>query len=151
MQLNTKYFGPIAYDPADVLQFPQGLFAFEAEKEFLLLPFADSEGALLCLQSLSTPNLAFVVMNPFSLAPSYAPALQARELRELEAERDQDLCFYTLCVVKDPISDSTVNLRCPVVINDRTHRAMQVILDTADYHMRHPLSEFQGKGAEAPC
>ena len=47
----------------------------------------------------------------------------------MEVERSEDLCFYTLCVVRSPAAESTVNLRCPVAINDRTRRAVQVILE----------------------
>lgn len=145
MQLSTKYFGQIECDEADILLFPQGLFGFEDEKQFLLLPFADSEGALLCLQSTQTPGLAFVVMNPFSLNPDYAPQLEPSDLARLSVSRSEDLCFYVLCVVKNPVSESTVNLKCPVAINDVTREAMQVILDTGNYEMRHLLAEFSTK------
>jgi len=151
MLLHTKYFGQVECDDAHLLHFERGLFGFEDEKEFCILPFEGSQGSLLCFQSVQTPQLAFVAMNPFSLKPDYAPVLSADELRELEVERSEDLCFYALCVVRSPVADSTVNLRCPVAVNDRTGRAMQVILETEDYHMRHLLSEF-GSGKEAaPC
>lgn len=151
MKLSTKYFGEIDYDESDILTFPKGLFGFEEEQAFLLLPFSESEGTLLCLQSVQTPALAFVAINPFGLDPSYAPILQPEELRALEVSDSHDLCFYTLCVVKSPVSSSTVNLKCPVAINDQTGRAMQVILDTDAYGMRHLLSEFGKKGAQETC
>ena len=66
-------------------------------------------------------------------------------------ERSEDLCFYTLCVVRSPAAESTVNLRCPVAINDQTRRAMQVILEEGGYHMHHLLSEFGRKEESAPC
>lgn len=53
-----------------------------------------------------------------------------------------------MCVVKEPVGESTVNLRCPVVVNPDLHRAMQVILDTDAYQMRHRLDEFSQKGVE---
>lgn len=151
MQLDTKYFGPIEYDETDVLHFPEGLFGFEEEKTFLLLPFEGDTGMMLCLQSVLTPQLAFIVMNPFLLKPSYAPELRPEELRLMDVPCSQELCFYVLCVVKKPVSDSTVNLRCPIVINDRTRCAVQVILETETYHMRHPLSEFGKEGAARSC
>lgn len=53
-----------------------------------------------------------------------------------------------LCVVKNPVSTSTVNMKCPVAINDETQTGAQVILDTDEYGMRHLLSEFQaGEGS----
>ena len=50
-----------------------------------------------------------------------------------------------LCVVKKPVSDSTVNLKCPVAIHPETRAARQVILETDAYEMRHPLAEFGPK------
>ncbi|MCM1440992.1 MAG: flagellar assembly protein FliW, partial [Roseburia sp.] len=86
MKLLTKYFGEIEYDAGDAIAFPAGLFGFEEEHEFLLLPFEGSAGSLLCFQSTRTPALAFVAMDPFSLQPDYRPALSGAELRELGAE-----------------------------------------------------------------
>ena len=76
MQLATKYFGEIACDEEDILHFPAGLFGFEEEQKFVLLPFAGSGGTLLCLQSVTNSALAFVVMDPFYLWAEYAPSLQ---------------------------------------------------------------------------
>lgn len=151
MNTITKYFGEIEYEQTDVLHFARGIFAFEDEHEFLLLPFADSDGALLCLQSLTTPNLAFVLMNPFSLKPDYAPVLQPEEMKALGVEDSRELCFYTMCVVKSPVAESTLNLKCPVAINDENGQAMQVILEGNEYGMRHLLSDFAAAGGEQSC
>ena len=148
MQLDTKYFGRIHYAPEDVLEFPNGLFGFEAEKQFLLLPFSGSQGNMLCLQSVSAPSPAFILMNPFSLKPDYAPELSQEELALMGVSQRYELCYYVMCVAREPVSESTVNLRCPVVVNPDLHRACQVILDTEDYHMRHRLDEFSNKGVE---
>ncbi|NCE65511.1 flagellar assembly protein FliW [Pseudoflavonifractor sp. 524-17] len=150
MKLQTKYFGEIDCEAEEFLTFPVGLFGFEEEHKFLLLPFEGSGGTLLCLQSAETPSLAFVVMDPFSLCPGYAPALQPQELKTLGVKEDGDLAFYVLCVVKTPVSDSTVNLKCPVAVNPETRVSRQVILDTDAYHMRHLLAEF-GREEDAPC
>ena len=151
MLLQTKYFGSLDCREEDAIHFPRGLFGFEEEKTFFLLPFEGSEGSLLCFQSAATPALAFVAMNPFHLKPDYTPVLAGDELHMLGVERSEDLCFYTLCVVRNPVADSTVNLRCPVAVNDHTHQALQVILETEEYQMHHPLSEFGNRGGEAPC
>ena len=149
--MQTKYFGELECPEEELIRFPRGLFGFEEERSFFLLPFQGSGGSLLCFQSARTPHLAFVAMNPFSLKPDYAPVLTAEELRELGVERSEELCFYTLCVVRSPVADSTVNLRCPVAVNDQTRRAMQVILEGGGYQMHHPLSEFGRTEEGAPC
>ena len=149
MKTKTKYFGEIEYDEEAVLTFPKGLFGFEEEQRFLLLPFSGN-GTLFSLQSLATPSLAFVVMDPFSLTGDYAPDVPDSELSVVRMEEGDPLGVYTLCVVRNPVSESTVNLKCPVVINNAKQLAVQVILEEGGYGMRHKLEEF-GKQEEKPC
>ncbi len=151
MKLQTKYFGEIEYEEEEAIHFPSGLFGFEEETRFLLLSFEGSGGSLLCLQSMVTPALAFVVMDPFALRPDYAPELQPAELKTLDVAQSQDLCYYVLCVVKNPVSDSTVNLKCPVALNPKTHVARQIILETGNYEMRHPLAQFGRREGATSC
>ncbi len=145
----TKYFGEIEYDEEAVLTFPKGLFGFEEEQRFLLLPFSGN-GTLFSLQSLTTSNLAFVVMDPFSLKGDYEPDVADGELASVRLEEGDPLSLYTLCAVRNPVSESTVNLKCPVVINNAKRLAVQVILEEGGYEMRHKLAEF-GKQGEKPC
>lgn len=148
MKLQTKYFGEIDYEPSDPIHFPAGLFGFEQEHDFLLLPFEGSHGNMLCMQSVPNPQLAFVLLDPFSLKPDYTPVLTAEELKDFSVEESGALCYYVLCAIKSPVSDSTVNLRCPIVIHPDSRVARQVILESGTYEMRHPLSEF-GPSEEA--
>ena len=147
LKLQTKYFGEIEYEAGDVIHFPEGLFGFEEEQGFLLLPF--DGGGMLCLQSVKTPALAFVALDPFALKPDYAPELERAELRQFGVTEVGALGFYVLCAVKKPVSDSTVNLKCPLVIHPETREARQVIIER--YDMRHPLAEFGRGEGEAPC
>ncbi len=145
MKLNTRLFGTVEYTENDVISFPNGLPSFETEHSFLLLPIAGSDETLFCLQSILTPALSFILMNPFHLDPSYAPELSQDERKQLQVERDQDLCFYVMCAMKHPVETSTVNLKCPIALNPDVQIASQVILDSSDLHMRHPLSDFAQK------
>ena len=147
MKLRTKYFGEIDYETKELITFPKGLFGFEEEHAFLLIPFKPGDHTLFCLQSAQTPSLAFVMMDPFSLSPDYAPVPQQVELEALEVQDCKELSYYTMCVVRNPVSESTVNLKCPVAINPHTRIAQQVILDTDEYHMRHRLEEFRSREA----
>ena len=149
LKLQTKYFGEIEYEAGDTLHFPEGLFGFEAEERFLLLPFEGSGGGMLCLQSVKTPALAFVVLDPFALNPDYAPELEPGDLRRFGVEEAGDLGFYVLCAVKNTVSASTVNLKCPLVVHPKTREARQVIMER--YEMRHPLAGFRRGEEAAPC
>lgn len=149
LKLQTKYFGEVEYEPKDIVRFPAGLFGFEEEREFLLLPFEGSGGGMLCLQSVQTPALAFVVLDPFPLFPDYAPELEEGDLRQFGVKDKGELGFYVLCAVKNPVSDSTVNLKCPLVVHPETREARQIIMER--YEMRHPLAEFRRGEEAAPC
>ena len=139
MKIQTKYFGELNIDDSTTLRFSDGLFGFEQEKEFVLLSFSEEEDFLLCLQSVKTPFLAFTLLNP---------VLLQEDLQRLGVDKSEDLCYYVLCRVENPVSKSTVNLRCPVVLNDQTRQARQVILD--EYEMRCPLSSL-GKKDDGAC
>lgn len=149
LKLQTKYFGEIDYEPEDLIHFPTGLFGFEEEQSFLILPFEGGNGNLLCMQSTATPALAFVVLNPLSLMPDYMPVLPWAELCQFGVDDVEELGYYVLCAVKNPVSASTVNLKCPVVVNPVTRMARQVIMDTERYNMQHPLAEFVREEAGA--
>ena len=146
LKLQSKYFGEIEYEAKDVIRFPAGIIGFEEEQAFLLLPFEGSGGGMLCLQSVATPALAFVVLDPFTLLPDYAPELEPADLRQFGVAEAGDLGFYA---VKNPVSASTVNLKCPLVIHPETREARQVIME--HYEMRHPLAEFSRGEGDAPC
>ena len=149
MKTKTRYFGEIDYTKEDVITLPKGLFGFEGEQSFLLIPFSDA-GTLFSFQSVKTPELAFTLMHPFSLHAGYAPVLQAEELAALQAEKSEELYYYVMCTVKEPVAECTVNMKCPLAINPDTRSGMQVILEDDAWEMRHKLSEF-GKQEDETC
>lgn len=149
MKLQTKYFGTIDYTDDELLSFSDGLYGFEEEKSFLLLPFSD-ENTLFSLQSVRTPGLAFTLMHPFSFRPSYAPVLRSEELDKLGVEKSEDLYYYVLCTVREPVRESTVNMKCPLAVNPDTRFGMQVILEGDEWGMRVQLGTPEEQGG-APC
>lgn len=151
MIYKTKYFGEIECDESKLFHFASGLPGFENETSFLLIPFEGSNGSMFSLQSTVTPTLSFIVMDPFSLDPTYEPELSASELRQLGVEKWEDLSYGVLCVSKTPASMSTVNLRCPIAIHLDTRECRQIVMDSTRYHMRHLLSEFGRQEEGSSC
>lgn len=150
MKLKTKYFGEMEYTEKEQMHLMQGLFGFEEEKDFVLIHFSDDNDDLLCLQSTKTANLAFIVMNPFSLDPEYHPLPSEQEVQKLHVESEQELYYYVICVVRDDAAATTVNLKCPILLNPKTNIGLQIILSQDEYQMRHRLSDLEAKkGKEA--
>lgn len=145
--MKTKYFGEVTFSKDEVLTFDNGMFGFEDSKKFALINFEDGKDAMVCLQSMEDEELAFVLMNPFFLMPDYKPELGDQEIRALEIdESTKGVLYYVVCVVKDNLAESTVNMRCPIAINPETKKAAQLILENNRYAFKHPLQEFATKG-----
>ena len=124
------------------IYFKEGLFGFETCKRFFPVAVEKDSDAVLILQSMEDDNISFVLMNPFILKEDYAPEIPEDELKELGEAEEKDYSWYVLCVARTPAEKSTVNLKCPIVVNTVTHRAKQVILDKREYGFRHTLGEL---------
>ena len=127
------------------IYFEEGLFGFENFKEFIPVAVEEDSDAILMLKSTEEDGPSFVLMNPFFLKEDYAPDIAQEDLNSLGEATKQDYLCYVICVARTPIETSTVNLRCPIVINTATRKGRQVILGRGEYGFRHPLAEFIGK------
>lgn len=142
MEINAKYFGQVSYDKNEAIHIINGLIGFEAYTEYLPIPFHEDNDSLISLQSLEDETLSFILMNPFGILADYSPSLSDEELKELDAEASEDLSYYVVCVMRDSVAESTVNLKAPLVVNARTRQARQIILDQSEYTFRHVLGDM---------
>lgn len=145
MKINTKYFGELSFPEEEALQFPEGLFGFEEHHNYIPIHFDDENDNLLCLQCVTEETLAFVIVNPFSICPTYQPNLSDEELAEIDATQDTPVAFFSICVVRDTLNDSTVNLRCPIVVNVEKRIAKQFILEDTSYPFKYPFNKAAQK------
>src|SRR5436305_2026405 len=79
LKCDTRYFGPLEYDPQAVLTFPQGIPAFEQQTRFLAIRQPMNE-PLVFLQSLDDPQLCFATLPAVAACPGYRLRLTAEDL-----------------------------------------------------------------------
>lgn len=137
----TKYQGEIEYAEEAVLRFASGPFGFEAETRFLLLE-VPSAHPIAFLQSLSTPELCFISLPVFVVDPNYRLVLtpEDRAALDLPAGRQPRVGEDVLCLVLVTVwqdRPTTANLMAPVVVNLRTHKAIQAIVAEGSYSHQH--------------
>ena len=125
--------------------FPEGLFGFEEYHTFIRFNIEEVIEALFYIQSEEEALMTFFLMLHLLLKADYCPRLSDADKKALGVSEEEELSYYVLCVTKEPAEESTVNLKCPIVINAATRQARQVVLEAEDYRMRHPLKEFSGK------
>lgn len=149
MTIETDYYGTIEYEEGDLITFQDGLFGFPQLHRFLPLRLSEDNDSILMLVSIEEKRVVFVVINPLFLTPDYQPTLTPEELAYLGVADVGELSCYAICVVKDNYLESTVNLKCPLLIHPDTRRAIQVIMDKSPYGYSQPLGSFAAVTGES--
>ena len=124
MTIQTDY-GMVEYQEEDLLIFRDGLFGFPQLTRYLLLRMNDEDDSILLMLSVEESKVVFVLINPFFLTPDYSPVLAPEELACLESEDSGELSYYAICVVQNDYLENTVNLKCPLVINQKTRHGIR--------------------------
>ena len=138
-KVNTLRFGEVEVAEDKVVHFADGIPAFEDEHEFVIVPY-DEESPYVFLQSLTTPDLAFLMTMPFVFFPEYEFELDDENQNKLELTSQEDMLIYTLLTINGgKVKDMTANLMAPVVVNTANMQARQVVLDRSSYTTKHRL------------
>ena len=142
MEINTELFGKIQIDEDAIIDFETGLPGFTEAKRFTLVE--DKEhltGVFCCLQSVDDPALAFTLLDIFSVMPEYNPLVDKREISDIGEYEKEDLDIYNILCMADNIVDVTVNLKAPIVVNVKTKKGKQVIVDNEEYSIKYRIFE----------
>ena len=92
------------------------------------------------MQSLTTPDLAFLMTLPFLFFPDYEFELDDATQKSLGIETEDDMTIYVLITIPGgKIEEMTANLMAPIVLGRRTMQAKQVVLDKSAYTTKHRL------------
>ena len=138
-KVNTSRFGEIEVDEGNVVQFASGIPAFEDEHEFVILPY-DQESPYYFMQSLKSPDLAFLLTNPFLFFPDYTFEIDDDTVTQLDIKNQDAVVYYAMITIPNgSIRYMTANLLAPVVLNLDNMRAKQVVLEKSNYTTKHRL------------
>lgn len=145
MDINAKYFGNISYEEGDIICIEEGLIGFSSYTKYLPISFEEENDGMISLQSLEDEGLSFILMNPFRLFPDYSPVTAEEDMRQLGAEREEDISYYVISVIGASIAESTVNLKAPLAVNSKNRKAKQIILEQPEYTFRHCIGDVKSK------
>ncbi|MBH9968842.1 flagellar assembly protein FliW [[Bacillus] enclensis] len=138
MKISTKYHGEIEINEEDVLLFESGIPGFAEEKKFTLLPLPENDWFHI-LQSVATPQLGFVVTDPFLFFKEYDFVLDQSSVDLLDMPSEKDVKVLTILTIRENLQESTANLKAPIIINLANNKAKQVILNDTTYQTKHVL------------
>jgi len=136
MQVVTKRFGTLEVDPANVLDFPEGLIGFSDYHEFVAVDFEVAGECVHWLQAVSEPALGFVTLDPKAVFPDYDPEFCPQDIQPLNSKPDELVLLAVVTVPKD-VRQMTANLQAPLVIDPRKRLGRQVIVTSPEYTTKH--------------
>lgn len=140
MRFESTRLGNFELSEDEMIYFPKGLYGFEKEQRFGLLPFDPHiECPMEWMQSLQTPDLAFVVTDPNVYVPEYQVTLSGDEKEQIQLRLDDPYTIRVIVNIPATYIEMTANLVAPIVINAASKFARQVILATPAYDTRHYL------------
>jgi len=124
-------------DIPDALELTTPLPGLPGHERYSLTPL-DEIGVLFALRSEDQPPVRLFVVPPREFFPDYVPVIPAAVRDSLDLAEDDPVL---LTVVSPPQGEepATANLLAPIVINARTGRAVQTVLDDSGWPLRAPL------------
>ncbi|MHC4994238.1 MAG: flagellar assembly protein FliW [Planctomycetota bacterium] len=146
MIVQTSRFGQVEVDDDRVITFEKGLLGFPRYQQYVLIQPSD-EGYFFWLQSLDSPELAFVVTDPSLFVQDYKVPLKADQMSEMGLESIQDA--QVLVIVNKRGNVLTGNLQGPLVVHTNKKRGHQLVLSDRRFSTRTPLLKLGGDSVSA--
>ncbi len=137
MLCKTRDFGEIEITEKEIITFVQPPFGFEDFTKYTFI-FDQSIGKqIVWMQSTENPEICFILFDPSPLSDTYQPKLP-ESIDSLLGEGE--LVCWTVAVIKNGLSELSINLKSPIIVNTQKNLAAQIILEQ-DYPVRFLLSK----------
>lgn len=140
MKADTRLFGKIEIEDEKIITFEQGIIGFPYMKHFALIFDVEDgkEAKIKWLQSMDEECFAMPVMSPYELVPDYHPSVSDETWQTLGEIRDEDMLVLVTVTVPTDITQMSINLKAPVVVNLATNKASQVIVED-EYSVKYKI------------
>lgn len=137
--LETRALGKVQVDPAQILQFPEGIYGFRDSTEFALVE-ESPENPFKWLQSTTEIDLAFIVIQPELVFADYRPEIAREDLSSIGLDSAaQAVVFLIVTIPEEHPERMTANLQGPILINKENRKARQAISMNEKHLVRIPI------------
>lgn len=138
MKLNTTRFGDLQVNKTDIVEFKDGLLGFESLKNYFIVDPGDNT-LILWLQSIDDGSVAFPIIEPKIYKPDYIAKLLPSDLKSLDLESALDARIYSVLTIPTDITQMSANLKAPVVINNNSNIAKQIVLQDSKLSVNYEM------------
>ncbi|MVP01548.1 flagellar assembly protein FliW [Paenibacillus lutrae] len=140
MIIRSTRFGDITLSEDQLITFESGIFGFENHHKYVLLQLDEKDSTFQALQSVDDEDLAFVITEPFLFKQDYEFELPTAIKNQLGIEREEDAQIFSIITIRSQ-NDITINLKAPIILNKALNKAVQIVLESVVYSIRHPLTK----------
>ena len=137
LAINTTRFGELEFEQADLVTFLNGIVGFPDSRQFVLIQHKEGT-TYRWLQSTDDGAIAFLLVDPSTFVPEYAPQMPQTVAVQLGMNEETPRLVYTIVTIpRGKPHEMTINLAGPIVVNAETGQAVQVVLEDEAYAIRH--------------
>lgn len=140
LKITTRDFGETEIDESTIITMPNGIIGFESTKRYTLISPLGEDKFPMWLQSVDSVEPCFVVYDPMQIDNSYCFEISDEEQALLKIDENSPYRVLCVAIVPDDYKKTTINLRCPIIVNTRENLAAQVIL-AENYEFKCPIYE----------
>jgi flagellar assembly factor FliW len=123
-----------------LLHFAVGLPGFPDLRRFALVRWGDDASPLSLLRAVDMPDIQFVVVPPAVFFPDYAPEVDDVTADRLGLHDAEDALVLVILTVTEGPATATANLLGPIIVNQHSLEAAQVVLAGSGHDLRAPLA-----------
>ncbi len=143
VKFNSTRFGELAVEEDKIIIFPNGILGFPDVKRFIVLDY-EGEVPFKWLQSVDDPALAFLITDPHTIKPDYQLSLKVNEIADLGNGDENDMAVLVILTIPEGKPEGmTANFRGPLVVNSKTMKGKQIVLQDDRYFIKHPVFSYQ--------
>lgn len=137
MKIKTRDFGEVDINENTIITVPNGIIGFEDTKRYTLLSPLGEGVFPMWFQAVDKTEPCFVVYDPWHIYPDYKFEIDDEMQSTLGAVEGDALQLLAVAIVPDDYKKTTINLRCPIIVNTKNNIAGQTILE--DYEFKYPV------------
>jgi flagellar assembly factor FliW len=143
VQIQSRQLGQIDVNPADILEFPNGVPGFEQHRRFVLVEKA-ALAPIVFLQCVDAPELCFSAAPVAVIESKYELSATPDDLRTIGLDdsrqpstKDEVICLAVLAAAEN--GQWAANLLAPILIEPRSGRGVQAVRVDSRYSHQHLL------------
>jgi flagellar assembly factor FliW len=122
-----------SYLPDEIIDFTEGLVGLPEMRRAVLIPLPEFE-PFFWLASLDDQKTRFIVVNPHEIFADYEPS-------EYLDRKAAELKTLVIVKISSDWQKTTVNLRAPILINEKSKRGVQTVLSESPYNLSETLPQ----------